>query len=56
MMDKIELISEGIFCIKCGSRMKPFGKKNLKQFRCLENDEHYSTDNKIKTIRKVILE
>lgn len=55
-MNKIELISKGIFCIKCGSRMKQFGPKSRKQYRCLEDPEHYSTDNKIKTIRKVVLE
>jgi DNA-directed RNA polymerase subunit RPC12/RpoP len=55
-LDKIELISEGIFCPKCGSKMLPFGRKNMNQFRCIEDPEHYSTDNKIKTIRKVILE
>lgn len=32
MIEKIELISEGIFCPKCGSKMKSFGRKSLNQF------------------------
>jgi tRNA(Ile2) C34 agmatinyltransferase TiaS len=55
-MDKIELESEGIFCPQCGSRMKQFGLKKRKQYRCLEDPEHYATDNKIKTQRRVVLE
>ena len=55
-MSKIELESEGIFCPQCGSKMKQFGPKSRKQYRCLEDPEHYATDEKIKTIRKVILE
>lgn len=54
-LDKIELESDGIFCVQCGSRMKQFGPKSRKQFRCLENPEHYATDLKVKTYRKVIL-
>ena len=55
-MSKIELESEGVFCTQCGESMKPFGPKKRKQYRCKENEEHYATDNKIKTIRRVILE
>ena len=54
-MEDIEFIQAGIFCPKCGSRMKPFGRKNQKQFRCIEEPEHYATDNTIKTLRQVIL-
>ena len=55
-MSKIELESEGVFCPKCGWSMKPFGPKKRKQYRCLEDPEHYATDNKVKTIRRVVLE
>jgi DNA-directed RNA polymerase subunit M/transcription elongation factor TFIIS len=55
-MSKIELESEGVFCPQCGSMMKQFGPKSRKQYRCLEDPEHYATDNKIKTMRKVVLE
>jgi tRNA(Ile2) C34 agmatinyltransferase TiaS len=55
-MDKIELESKGIFCPKCGSRMNPFGRKSMNQYRCIEDPEHYATDEKIKTHRKVVLE
>jgi DNA-directed RNA polymerase subunit M/transcription elongation factor TFIIS len=54
-MSKIELESEGVFCPQCGSLMKPFGPKSRKQYRCLEDPEHYATDNKIKNYRKIIL-
>lgn len=55
-MSKIELESEGVFCPKCGWSMKPFGPKKRKQYRCLEDPEHYAADNKVKTIRRVVLE
>ncbi len=55
-MDKIELESEGIFCPQCGGSMKPFGPKSRKQYRCLEEPEHYATDLKVKTFRKVVLD
>jgi tRNA(Ile2) C34 agmatinyltransferase TiaS len=55
-MSKIELESEGVFCPQCGSRMKQFGPKSRKQYRCLEDPEHYATDEKVKTVRKVVLE
>jgi hypothetical protein len=55
-MSRIELESEGIFCPKCGGLMKQFGLKSRKQYRCLEDPEHYATDEKIKTFRKVIME
>ena len=32
-----------------------FGKKSMNQYRCLEDPSHYATDEKIKTVRKVIL-
>jgi tRNA(Ile2) C34 agmatinyltransferase TiaS len=54
-MSKIELESEGIFCQQCGSKMKQFGPKKRKQYRCLEDPEHYATDNKIKTHHKIVL-
>ncbi len=55
-MSKIELESEGIFCTQCGSRMKQFGPKKRKQYKCMEYPEHYETDITAKTHRKVILE
>jgi tRNA(Ile2) C34 agmatinyltransferase TiaS len=55
-MSRIELESEGVYCPQCGSKMKQFGPKKRKQYRCLEDPEHYATDNKIKTFRKVVLE
>jgi hypothetical protein len=54
-MSKIELESEGVFCPQCGSAMKQFGPKSRKQYRCLEDPEHYATDNKIKTFRRIVL-
>jgi DNA-directed RNA polymerase subunit RPC12/RpoP len=56
LMAKIELKSKGVFCPHCGSKMKQFGPKSRKQYKCIEDPEHYATDNTIKTIRKVILE
>ncbi len=32
----IELESEGLFCPQRGSKMKQFGPKQNKQYRCLE--------------------
>jgi tRNA(Ile2) C34 agmatinyltransferase TiaS len=52
----IEIESEGVFCPQCGSTMKPFGPKSRKQYRCLEDPEHYATNNKIKTSRTIVLE
>lgn len=43
-MSKIELESEGVFCPQCGSAMKQFGPKKQKQYRCLEDPEHYATE------------
>lgn len=54
-MSKIELESEGIFCTQCGSRMKQFGPKKRKQYRCLEHPEHYETNETAKTLRKITL-
>jgi hypothetical protein len=55
-MTKIKIESEGVFRPQCGFAMKQFGPKKNKQYRCLEDPEHYATDNKIKTIRRVILD
>ena len=55
-MSKIEIESEGVFCPKCGGSMKQFGPKSRKQYRCQEDPEHYATDNKIKTYRKIVLQ
>jgi len=56
LMTKIKIESEGVFRPQCGFAMKQFGPKKNKQYRCLEDPEHYATDNKIKTIRRVILD
>ncbi len=54
-MSSIKLESEGIFCPQCGSVMNNLDLNLKKQYRCLEDPEHYATDNKIKTYSKVIL-
>ena len=51
----IELESKGVFCPQYGSKMKQFGRNSRKQYRCREDFEHYATDDKIKTFRKVVL-
>jgi len=51
-----KIVTTGKYCPHCGGLVKPFGRKEYAQYRCVENPEHYCSWETVYNKRSVILD